>query len=75
MSPAMISVGLVVILALQVKHVAELDRLFVVADEDLRLPAALALVNAEDRQLADERIGRHLEHVRQQRLVRIVRDT
>ena len=34
-------VGFLVLLALQMEDVAELDRLFVVADEDLRLPGAL----------------------------------
>ena len=36
------------------------------------LSGALALVNAEDRQLADEGVGGDLEHVGQQRLVGIV---
>ena len=42
---------------------------------DLRVAAGLALMNSENRQLAYERIGGHLEHVRQQRLGRVVADT
>lgn len=58
-------VGFLVILPLQVKDVAEFHGLFVVADEDLRVAAAPALVHAEQREFADKRIGRHLEDVRQ----------
>ena len=50
-------VGLLVLLALQVEDVAELDRLLVVADEDLRLPGALC-PGARGRSRACRRTGR-----------------
>ena len=50
----------------------ELHGLLRVADEHLRASRALALVNAEDRELADERVAGDLEDVRQERLARIV---
>jgi hypothetical protein len=51
---------------------AELDGLLVVADEDLRLAGHFALMHAENREFSDERIGRDLEHVRQQRPAEVV---
>ena len=52
-----------VILALQLVEMRHLDRLARVADEQLRAGAHRALVNAEDAELADERIDGDLEHV------------
>ena len=63
--------GFAVVLALDVEDVAELDGLFVVADVDLGVGRAFALVDAEDGQLADERVGGDLEDMGQQRLVGI----
>ena len=60
-----------VILALQLEQVRELDRLARVAHEQLRARPHRALVHAEDAELADERIDRDLEHVRDDVLRRI----
>ena len=63
---------LAVLLALEMKDVPQLDRLLVMPDEDLRLPGDLPLVHAEDRELADERVGGDLEHVREQGAVAVL---
>ena len=54
-----------VLLALQLVEVRDLDRLARVADEQLRAGLQRALVHAEDAHLADERVDRDLEHVRE----------
>ena len=62
-----------VLLALQLEQVRDLDRLARVADEELRAGLHRALVDAEDAELADERIDRHLEDVRDHVLRRVRR--
>ena len=65
MSPGQRPVDLDVSCALQHEQVADLERLAAVADEKLRVLRDRALVDAEDAQLADERIHDDLEHVRE----------
>ena len=57
------AVDLVVRLAVQVEDVAEFHGLLRMADDDLGLAGHDAAVDAEDRQLPDEWIGRDLEDV------------
>ena len=60
-----------VLLALQLEQVRDLDGLAGVADEQLRAGLHRALVHAEDAELADERVDRDLEHVRDDVLRRV----
>ena len=57
--------------ALQQEEVADLERLAAVADEELRVAGDRALMDAEDAELADERIDDDLEHVREHVLLRV----
>ena len=52
-----------VVLALELEQVADLERLLAVVDEQLRVLAHRALVDAEHAELADEGIVDDLEHV------------
>ena len=52
-----------VVLALELEQVRDLERLLAVVDEQLRVLLHRALVDAEDAELADERIVDDLEHV------------
>ena len=63
-----------VLLALQLEEVRELDRLARVADEQLCAGPHRALVHAEDAELADERVDRDLEDVREDVLRRVRAD-
>ena len=71
--PAARCAHLDVVLALQHEQVADLERLAAVADVELAVARDRALVHAEDAQLADERVDRDLEHVRQHVLRRVGR--
>ena len=65
------AVDLDVLAALQHEQVPDLERLAAVADEELRVLGHRALVDAEDAELADERVDDHLEHVREHVLLRV----
>ena len=71
MSPGHRALDLDVLAALQHEEVPDLERLAAVADEELRVLGDRALVDAEDAELADERIHHDLEHVREHVLLRI----
>ena len=58
-------------LAVEVEQVADLERLAVVADEQLAVLGDRALMDAENAELADEGINQHLEHMRHRMLLRI----
>ncbi len=60
-----------VFLALELEQMADLECLFAVVDEQLGVLAHGALVDAEDRQLADERVIDDLEYIRDHVLLRI----
>ena len=65
------AVDLDVLSSLQHEQVANLERLAIVADEKLRISRDRALVDAENPELAHERIHHHLEHVREDMLLRV----
>ena len=64
-------VDLDVLAALQHEQMADLERLAAVADEELRVLRHRALVDAEDAELAHERIDDDLEHMGEHVLLRI----
>ncbi len=64
-------INLVGLLALAFEQVTDLHGLLGIADDDLGLGLERALMDAEDAQLPDERVGRALEDMGQHRLGRV----